>query len=321
MTHDVLQTDIDLAIKLRDDQCSDEEIIRALVHRRVHPDKAAHLVADLRTGKKATVQASLPAEFTLQRRSRSRSGAHGNGQGSAPRQSSEPAARREPAPRPRSSSRKKPGIFWLVAAALFVVICGALFLYYRTQSKLQTEPAPKGPIPKADATAPKLPATAAAGIPKGSLAPLALELQRDGLHIGPSHVTPANVLDAVAHSLGVASRTNQLGQTDTVIYTYDQQGVLVYSQKGGATNSIVLDCEGSGGVHGATAPFTGTLTVDGVAIGADTDPQKLTALKQLGLSHPGNQAGVWGGRYHDLGLVFAYLKSPAHLSLIEIDLR
>ena len=41
MTHDILQSDIDLAIKLRDDQRSDDEIILALVHRGVDPGPAA----------------------------------------------------------------------------------------------------------------------------------------------------------------------------------------------------------------------------------------------------------------------------------------
>jgi hypothetical protein len=152
-------------------------------------------------------------------------------------------------------------------------------------------------------------------------ASLVLELQPDGLHIGGRHVTPGTVLTAVANSLGAATRTNRVGQTDTVIYAYDQQGLMIYSQKAGGTNSIILDCDASGGTHGTLSPFTGTITVDGQAIRPDTDPQTLSAIKQLELSHPGSDNGIWGGRYHDLHLVFAYQESPRRLSRIEIDLK
>ena len=148
-----------------------------------------------------------------------------------------------------------------------------------------------------------------------------LELQPDGLHLGDSLVTRGNVLTAAANLLGLPSRTNRVGQTDTVIYAYDRQGLLIYSQTGGGTNSIILDCEAIGGTNGTTSSFAGTLHLEGQVIGADTDTRTLTAIKKLGLNRPGSDSGIWRGRYHNLDLVFAYLKSPQRLSLIEIDLK
>src|SRR5512137_53536 len=114
MTHDVLQSDIELATRLRDDHRSNEEIILALVQRGVDPGKAAQLAEDLRSGRKATVESPLPAEFTLPRRSRSRSAARRESQ-SPPRPSPEPEPRREPPAQPTASGRKKPAVIWLVA--------------------------------------------------------------------------------------------------------------------------------------------------------------------------------------------------------------
>jgi hypothetical protein len=204
-----------------------------------------------------------------------------------------------------------------------VIVAGSVILIQRHRARADAveEQQPKAALPKGDEARRAEPAKAAVTSPKPPLAPLALELQADGLHLGGSVVTAGNVLTAVAKSLGVATRTNQVGLADTVIYAYDHEGLLVYSQKGGGTNSIMLDCEASGGTHGTTSAFTGTLTVEGQVIRADTDPKTLTAIKQLGLSRPGNQGNVWGGRYNGLNLVFAYLKPSQRLSLIEIDLK
>jgi hypothetical protein len=204
---------------------------------------------------------------------------------------------------------------------LIVVSSVVLIQRHRARTDAAEEPQSKATMPKVDEPRRAESAKANVPSPKPPLAPLALELQADGLHLGGSVVTPGNVLTAVASSLGVATRTNKVGQTDTVIYAYDHEGLLVYSQKGGGTNSIILDCEASGGTHGTTSPFVGTLTVAGQVIRSDTDSQALRAIKQLGLSRPGNQGGVWGGRYNGLNLVFAYLKTPQRLSLIEIDLK
>jgi len=141
------------------------------------------------------------------------------------------------------------------------------------------------------------------------------------LHLGGALVSRNSLLTALAGVLGAATRTNQARQTGALIYAFDHEGVLVYAQASGGADSIVLDCDASGGIHGTTSAFAGTLAIDGQAISPDTDPQTLTAIKQLGLSHPGSHSGVWGGHYNSLELVFAYLKSTRRLSLIEIDFK
>jgi hypothetical protein len=324
MTHDVLQSDIELATRLRDDHRSNEEIILALVQRGVDPGKAAQLADDLRSGRKATVESPLPAELTLARRSRSRGSAR-RASYNPPRRSPEPESRRAPPAQSPASGRKKPAVIWLVAAALAVLAIGvvgiALFQRAHTGTASQEEQAPKAAGAKVGGLGRKASAVGAAPTQAGSPAPLALELQPDGLYIGGSLVTTAKILPTVANVLGVPTRTNQVGQTGTVIYAYDHHGLLIYSQPGGGTNSIVLDCEATGGANGTTSPFAGTIKIEDQVIGPDTDAQTLTGIKQLGLGSPRTGGSVWGGRYHNLELVFAYLKSPRHLSLIEIDLR
>ena len=257
-------------------------------------------------------------------RSRSKSSSRGSGQGQRSR-SSRSEARRESPRRPTARNEAKSTPPWLIPAivvALVVLVGGILvFQRYRAAAEFKEEPSPTVAAPKAKAA--PVPATAAAAAPsqKPATAALALELQPDGLHLAGTHITGANVLTAVANSLGAATRTNRAGTADTVIYAYDQQGLLIYSQPGGGTNSIILDCEANGGVNGTTSAFSGTLTIEGQAIRADTDPQALAVVKQLGLNQPGNREGIWSGRYHDLQLVFAYLKSARRLSLIEIDLK
>lgn len=157
--------------------------------------------------------------------------------------------------------------------------------------------------------------------PNGKSAPLVLELQPDGLHIGGSLVGGSNLLPAIANVLGAPTRTNQAAAAGTIIYAYDDHGLLIYSQPGGRTNHVVLDCEATGGANGTTSPFAGTLKVEDQVIGPDTDLETLAGFKNLGLDNRKSGSTIWGGHYHSLGLIFAYLKSPEHPSLIEIDLK
>jgi hypothetical protein len=154
-----------------------------------------------------------------------------------------------------------------------------------------------------------------------SPAALTLELQPDGLRLRGKLVDRDNLLPTVVTLLGSPSRTNQVSQTRTVVYAFDQHGLLIYSQPAGGTNSIVLDCEASGGVNGTTSPFVGSLRVEAHAIGPDTDSKTLAAIKQLNLVVPKAEGTIWNGRYKDVDLVFAYLRSPRRPSLIELDLK
>jgi hypothetical protein len=150
---------------------------------------------------------------------------------------------------------------------------------------------------------------------------LVLEFQTDGLHIGGSLVTPGNALACVSKILGAPTRTSPAAQPDTTIYAYDKHGLLIYSGKGTGKESIILDCEASGGENGTTSPFTGLLQVEDQVIRPATDSNTLAAIKQLGISNPSAGGGILSGRCHNLVLTFAYLKTPQRLSLIEIDLK
>ena len=324
MTHDILQTDIELATRLRDDHRSDDEIIQALVHRGVEPGPAAQLVDDLRKGKKTISQSPAPLEFAFARQPRAKSASHETGQNHAtPAPQAEP--HREPRTRPTDRGRKaSTGLWWVVAALVgLAVLAGAIVVFNGSHAKTNPQAGQQmqSAITKGESTPLKTPANAAAARQNVPLTSLVLELQPDGLHLGGSQVTRDNVLTVVANALGAATRTNQVAQTATVIYAYDRQGLLIYSQKGGGTNSIVLDCEASGGTHGTKFPFAGTLRIADQVIGPDTDSQTLTAIKTLGLKRLGGGGAIWGGHYNGLELVFAYLNSPRYLSLIEIDLK
>ena len=307
MTHDILQSDIELATRLIGDRRPEGEIIRALVHRGIDPVKAAQLLSDLRSGKKVTSQSSAPLEFSLRRRSRPRHHAPETEESpSAPPPEAE--VHRKPSGRPAGQDQNSSKVFrWMFAVlvGLALVVVGILlFQRYRARTTSADQPRPAAVMAKS-------------GLP----APLVLELQLDGLRIGGSLVKRDNLLPVVASLLGVPARTNQVAQTGAVIHAYDQQGVLLYSQPGGGTNSIVLDCEGTGGVNGTTSPFAGLLKMEDRVIGPGVDATTLTAIKALGLKNAGGSGSIWNGRYQGLDLVFAYLKSTQHLSLIEIDLK
>jgi hypothetical protein len=121
MTHDVLRTDLELAIRLLDEKRPDEQIITALVHRGVDAGKAAQLVADLRGGGKAIARSALPSEFVLPRRSRSKSGSRGSRQGQSSR-SSKAESNREPSQHAASERQNKSAVRWLIPAIIVVLV-------------------------------------------------------------------------------------------------------------------------------------------------------------------------------------------------------
>jgi hypothetical protein len=319
MTHDILQSDINLAIRLRADQHPDEEVIAALVQRGVDRVKASQLIDDLRNGRPFSAQPPAPPEFTAARRSRSKS-----------RERASDAARRNGRAEAEMSSRQRRSgdqnapvrVIMVVLVVLAVLVVGVVLLVrYRSQLNGPSEPKPASRADQKSELAKTTSAKAAAVTEAGKGVTLLLELQPDGLRIGGSRVTAANVLGVVGTLLGLPSRTNQVGQTGATVYAYDPHGLLIYSQKNGGTNSIVLDCEATGGPNGTTSPFAGVLKVENTVIGPDTDPQALASIEKLGLGKPKAGSSIWSGRYHNVDLVFAYLKAPGHLSLIEIDLR
>jgi hypothetical protein len=136
MIHDILQTDIELATRLRTEQRPDEEIIQALVYRGVDRSSAAGLVDDLRNGRARTSQSPLPPEFAHARRSRSKNTTSGTGESSTatPPQAESRHGRRA---RRAAQERKQAAAIWLgitifVAVAVVVV---ALVLSRRHQDQ------------------------------------------------------------------------------------------------------------------------------------------------------------------------------------------
>lgn len=322
MTHDILQTDIELAIRLMGEQRSAEQIIRALLNRGIDPAAAARLVDDLRSGRDVTAQSPLPQELHFRRRLRT------PGKRAAPGaltlvRSGTPDPQTGPLdlqPRDhRGRSRPLARIAMGLAALALVALGFVLYQRYQNQAFAPAEPAASfypadaAVVPGATSVAP----TAQEPPP----APLLLELQPDGLRVAGKLATRETLLAVLAELLGSPTRTNEVVQTGVMIYAYDHHGLLVYAQPGGGTNSIVLDCDATGGVNGTTHPFAGSLKLEERFIRPDMNSEELTAIKALALQTPGGSGNVWNGRYHDLDLVFAYLKAPGHLSLIEIDLK
>ncbi len=321
MTSDILQSDIALATRLRDEQRPDDEILRALMSRGVDSAKAAQLLDDLRHGREVRGRSTLAPELGLRRRSRAASTpVEGDERPPTPAPPVKPRNRTPPrAPHRHESPRTFPLLFLALVALAVVVVGLVLFQRFKANRGAGEEPGPAPNRPKATGTAPKAPATAVAPVVPPT--PLVLELQREGLRLGGRLLPRNNLLPAVCQLLGAPSRTNKVTRTGTVIYAYDPWGLLVYTQPDGKTNSIVLDCEANSGVNGTTSAFAGSLKVENRVIGPDMDSSQLAAIAALGLRHPGGSESVWNGRYHDLDLVFAYLKTPQRLSLIEIDFK
>jgi hypothetical protein len=324
MTHNILHSDVTLAKRLMNEQRPDQEIIQALVHRCVDAAQAAKLLDDLRSGGKVTVQSTLPSEMGLLRRSRSRKSASGHGEGS-PAPSREPESRQQPPPSRAPRGRKQPKVAWgvIVAVVILVIAAASFTLYWRARAgaPAEAEPAPKAASPVSTEARQSTPTAVAAAARAGAATSVVLELQPDGLRIGGNLVSRGDSFSAVTKLLGPPTRTNQVAQTGTFTYAYDRHGVLIYARPGGAASSIVLDCEATGGANGTTSPFAGTLKIEGQVISPDTDSRALANIKKLSLGNPRSGGTIWGGRYENMELVFAYLKSPSHLSHIEIDLK
>ena len=320
MTHDLLQTDIELAIRLRADQRSDEEIIRALRYRAVDPGQAAQLLEDLRNGKRVTARSVLLKQLPARRRSRATKPAPNAGEPLKTPASMPPVPTEPVPPRPRRVRKTSRLLVRLsLGLAALALVALAFVLYQRSQERTFGPPEPEAPTPPASDTPSAAPVAPASQ--NTSPAPQLLELQPDGLRIAGNLVTRDTLLPALNSLLGAPTRTNQVAETGAMIYAYDQQGLLLYLQPGGGTNSLVLDCDATGGVNGTTTPFAGSVRIGDREIRPDMDAQALASIAEVGLKESGGSGSVWNGRYHGLDLVFAYLRSPRHLSLIAIDLK
>ena len=311
MTHEILQTDIELAKELLGNDRPDDQVAVALTRRGVDPAAASRLVQDLRSGRPIHPPVAAP-EWVSRRSTESRRSAT-EGQDRASAQPAQP--RSSSNRRPSRGARKKARENTLVLATAGILACLVVagFVVLKHWQNARNERHNSGPesrpAPESNSKSPVL------------TTPVVLEIQPDGLHLGGALLTREAACNRVAKMLGAPSRTNLLAGGRRLIYAYDHYGILVYAEKGAGTDSIVLDFEGLGGTNGTTSPFPGSLKIDDQAIKGDTDSKALIGIKQLGLRKPGADAGIFGGQCNGLELIFAYLKTPQRLSLVEISLK
>lgn len=311
MTKAILETDIELAKSLLASDQSDDQVALALTRRGIHPPTAARLVDDLRNGRR--VQPEMPAPEWVAGRRASRRRRDDVAERPAHKSAEAPKASRSDRGRSRRSGKEEPrskAFVWL-AGGIFacILIAGSiLYINHRHNTRAEQPSANPSQTPRKADT-------------KSSSSHPVLELQSDGLHLGGFLLTRDGAGSNVARFLGTPTRTNLVHGSSRLIYAYDQHGILVYADKGAATDSIVLDFEGMGGTNGAASPFQGALKVDNHAINGDTDTRTLTSITQLGLKDPGADGGIFGGQYNGLEVIFAYLKTPQRLSLVEITLK
>ena len=349
MKRDIFQSDIDLAKHLICSKAADDEILRALARRNVEPTKAAQLVNDLRSSRPVT--AADPTRGAPERKA-NEGGAVPTREPHHGRHSSHQRSWRHRTLEPAGEGRT-PGAFRWGLALLFVCLglsSASLTMWHlryhadtrslldRLENATSTDqplanhilarrlnPSEKNRfetvVSKLSNTSSSRRAERHTGNLPSPHEELVLELQPDGLHIGNDTISRTNALSVFSRVIGTPTRTNTVEEPNRVIYAFDNQGVLVYSQPGVCDDYIVFDCDAQGGTHGTTLPFTGQLKLESCVIQASTDSITLASMKNLGLNAPEAGGSILAGNYHGLGLYFAYLKTQHHLSLIEINLK
>jgi hypothetical protein len=316
MTHDILQSDLDVAKRLIRANGTDAEIVEALTARGVAPIKALQVARDLRFGKLVTP--FNPAAPGVELRDMSDPP---EAEPAKPRRINPAPKRSEWGRESKWSGRKSKAPFWIV---VFLGLCfagggGAFVWHFRMQRQMQ-EAAFEGSdsAQHVDDSAPSRGRSSEEALPSSSAV---LDLQTDGLHLANALVTATNALFAISGVLGPPTRTNRLDQVGKVIYAYDHHGVLLYAGEAAGGDSVVLDYDGAGGTNGTLLPFAGTIKLGDNLVKAKTKSSDLAAIRQLNLSNPANDSGTFRGRCNNLDVFFAYLNGPARLSLVEINLK
>jgi hypothetical protein len=311
MTHDVLQSDIDLARKLSDARRPASEIITALTYRGIDSSRATRLLVDIQGGK--TVQPDAPITINLAQKT-----SEGTITPRAePNRQDAPAHSSAVRQRNQSRRRKTDAFPWFVVLALAsaaVCVTGFVLVSRRshTESSERIQSANKS---VSDSNGNRISSDRLAA------KEISLEIQQDGLRLCNHSVTPEDFLGAIFKILGAPSRTNQVEKLDHIIYAYDSYGLLVYSAKNSRNYSVVLDFEATDGAAGTKNPFVGTFKINNYLVRATTDAASLALIKELGFEPPRSASGIFRAQFGGLELVFGYFKSPERLSLAEIDFR
>jgi hypothetical protein len=359
MTPNILPTDIELASKLVASGRPPGDIVAALVSRGIDPATAAQVADNLLHGRRVEPQIPAALEISPRRRRRSSEAGPQGGQPAPTASAPQPSAssRNRPRNRPGAKRFELTIAQWLLAIAAVCAVGVAIGLLVRDArlhsgrdsqqdrpratvatrdsgraadlnraSQQNGSPAEKSAVPSPTPNQGSGQAGASPPAVAAATKPLAaqpdLELKPDGLVLHGKLITRSNVLAAVTELFGKPRIATRSGPSEKGIYAFDTQGVLVYSGEAAGAESVVLDCDGTGGANGAVTPFGGSLRIEDHVIRPDTDSETLAAFKQLGLNNPGTGgSGIFSGRYQGFDLAFAYLRSPRRLSLIEIDLK
>jgi hypothetical protein len=296
MTEELLQSDIDMARSMISIGCGDAEIIESLRYRRITSDRAGRLIQELRDGRVVEPDRnSTPI---------------------AVRTSPEPTASRPVSDGRRSNSsragRHSRGINWFpILATCAVLLClGAVaFLKHRRNSHQESPSV-------ANVMSNSLPGHEAGSLRENPAA-LEIKIKPEGVWIGGIPVAGKRVTGGLFPILGTPSRTNHLGDADSLVYAFDDHGLLIYAGRDPAKDSIVIDFEGTGGTNGAVKPFPGTLKILDSFVTAATDPASLSSIE--GVQAGTENSGILSLKCSGFHLVFGYLKGHAQLSMVEVD--
>jgi len=310
MTHDVLQTDIDLARRLIDSGLPATEIVAALVYRGIDSNRANQLVLDIQSGK--LVEPDKPIKINLSQKPIEKEGLASES-GPGQRTGSMDHGARDSTSKGRKSTFPWFTIIALASAA--VCVCAFMLISRKSHS--------------ADSIGQKLSsASDASTFPGNQRSPLRSDpkaiyigIEPDGLRLCGNSITRENFLTDIFEILGPPSRTNQFEKADHVIYAYDGCGLLVFSPKDSGHRSLVLDFDGSDSAAGTKKAFVGAFKVNEHVVQANTDAATLGLIKGLDLQAPKSASGIFHAQYGKLDLLFGYLKTPERLSLVEIDLN
>lgn len=300
MTAKILQSDIDLvAQRLRENQAP-ADVVALLVLRGIEPARAAQLVEDLRSGKSVEPECVPALE-----------------EAAAPPPPVRPVPKERPRRQRPSGPPPRPGSTaarWVLIIAIIALLGGlgtAVFLKYQKkwrESATESEPAPAKP----DTPQPSGPGTVSNRV--------SLDIDGAGLRIAGRTLRRSNTLENLVLALGTPSRTNQLDAGGSVVYGYDEHGLLLYGHSHDSVEYMVVDFTALAGTNGAKSAFSGALKVAGRKISADSTAAKVAAIPELGLRRAAPDTGVLRATYSGLGLFFMYLKDSQHLSMLQINL-
>jgi hypothetical protein len=290
-----LQSDIDLARRLIAAGESDAQIIVALGYRRIGVEKAHRVVRDLRRG--IDVPPDPLPDISVEAPPRAT--------GPVDEQDAASQAECTGASNAPKKSQRAAGFSWLRLAFLAVVgvSLAAVFLVNHNSK------------PTARAT----PSEQLMVRPEPNLRRhhLEIEVEPPNVRVGGTTLSRENALKTLSGLVGVPARTNQIA--DVRIYAFDQSGILLYSEAESGKQSLLVYFQAVGGANGAQNAFSGSLAIRGNGVTVTTGSRSLTAIPELALSE--TAPNVFSGKCEGLGLSFAYLKTPDHLSLVQIDLQ